>query len=164
MFECLFDGLRMAGGYLLFSAPNIKNTYIKRIQNDKQIPFVEFADMMNVKQNQLAELKNMFSAHLLSKFEIEKLSTKLQNWDGLEFKDFLRELKKAKVQLTLPEEAEWMQYFNTEKEKAQAIKKQITDADEEIDLMVYKLYELTYDEVKIVDPEFAITKESYTDL
>ena len=32
----------------------------------------------------------------------------------------------------------------------------------EIDLMVYKLYELTYDEVKIVDPEFAVLKENYS--
>ena len=27
--------------------------------------------------------------------------------------------------------------------------------------MVYKVYELTYDEVKIVDPEFPLTKEEY---
>ena len=27
--------------------------------------------------------------------------------------------------------------------------------------MVYKLYELTYDEVKIVDPAFALTKGEY---
>ena len=27
--------------------------------------------------------------------------------------------------------------------------------------MVYKLYELTYDEVKIVEPAFALAKEEY---
>lgn len=31
----------------------------------------------------------------------------------------------------------------------------------QIDIMVYKLYELTYDEVKIVEPQFALTKEEY---
>jgi len=31
----------------------------------------------------------------------------------------------------------------------------------EIDLMVYKLYDLTYDEVKIVDNEFELSKEEY---
>ena len=30
-----------------------------------------------------------------------------------------------------------------------------------IDLLVYHLYGLTYDEVKIVDPEISITKEEY---
>ena len=29
-----------------------------------------------------------------------------------------------------------------------------TDLENQIDVMVYKLYELTYEEVKIVDPEF----------
>ena len=37
-----------------------------------------------------------------------------------------------------------------------------TAAEErEIDVMVYKLYELTYDEVKIVDPEFWMSEEEY---
>ena len=27
--------------------------------------------------------------------------------------------------------------------------------------MVYKLYELTYDEVKVVDPKFPLIKEEY---
>jgi len=31
----------------------------------------------------------------------------------------LKELKKAKVQLSLSEEAEWMQYFIKQKQKAQ---------------------------------------------
>ncbi|WP_346862924.1 Eco57I restriction-modification methylase domain-containing protein [uncultured Draconibacterium sp.] len=39
MFECFFDGLRMSGGYLLFSAPNVRNTYIKAIDKDLQLPF-----------------------------------------------------------------------------------------------------------------------------
>ena len=36
-----------------------------------------------------------------------------------------------------------------------------TAEEKQIDIMVYKLYELTYDEVKIVEPEFALTKEEY---
>lgn len=37
-----------------------------------------------------------------------------------------------------------------------------TSADERaIDLLVYKLYGLAYDEVKIVDPETDITEEEY---
>ncbi|WKZ76538.1 MAG: N-6 DNA methylase [Vicingaceae bacterium] len=88
---------------------------------------------------------------LQSKFEIEKLTTKLQNWYGLEFKDFLKELKKAKVQLSLSEEAEWMQYFNEQKQKAQELKSEINRVDGEIDKMVYQLYGLTEEEIKIVE-------------
>lgn len=33
--------------------------------------------------------------------------------------------------------------------------------EREIDVMVYKLYELTYDEVLIVDPDFWLSEEEY---
>jgi hypothetical protein len=51
-------------------------------------------------------------------------------------------------------------------EEILAAKKQNPQADtakqeQEIDLLVYKLYGLTYDEVKIVDPKTPITKEEY---
>jgi len=36
-----------------------------------------------------------------------------------------------------------------------------SDLEREIDAMVYKLYELTYDEVKIVEPEFKLSEEQY---
>lgn len=88
---------------------------------------------------------------LQSKFNLEKPSKKLQNWYELEFGDFLKELKKAKVQLSLSEEAEWMQYFNEQKQKAQALKSEINRVDAEIDRMVYELYNLTEEEIKIVE-------------
>ena len=33
--------------------------------------------------------------------------------------------------------------------------------EKQIDNLVYKLYELTYDEVKVIDPEFGLTKKEY---
>ena len=33
--------------------------------------------------------------------------------------------------------------------------------ENQIDQMVYKLYELTYDEVKVIDPEFSLSPEEY---
>ena len=36
-----------------------------------------------------------------------------------------------------------------------------TDLENEIDIMVYKLYELTYDEVLLVEPAFGLSKQEY---
>jgi len=36
-----------------------------------------------------------------------------------------------------------------------------TEVDKKIDLMIYKLYDLTYEEVKVVDPEFGLSEEDY---
>ncbi len=90
--------------------------------------------------------------HLLqSKYTLPTLSRALENWPGLEFKGFLAELKKAKVQLTLAEEAEWLTYFTAEKAKAQTLQAQIAKTDKEIDALVYELYGLTEEEVKVVE-------------
>ena len=39
--------------------------------------------------------------------------------------------------------------------------KDTTAEEKQIDLMVYKLYELTYEEVKIIEPEFSLTEKEY---
>jgi seryl-tRNA synthetase len=108
--------------------------------------------MINQTETQQKVIQSM-TAMFQSRFELEKLSNKLENWHELEFKDFLKELNKAKVQLSLAQEAEWMQYFNEQKQKAQALKTQINQTDKEIDQMVYKLYELTDEEIRVVEGE-----------
>jgi hypothetical protein len=103
----------------------------------------------------LTEDLELFSAKfqdlLQSKFEIPKLSRKLQSWHELSFKQFLKELKKKKVKLSLQEEAEWMDYFNEQKGKAGELKTQINQTDQEIDAMVYELYGLNEQEIKVVE-------------
>jgi hypothetical protein len=37
-----------------------------------------------------------------------------------------------------------------------------SELEKAIDNLVYKLYQLTYDEVKIIDPEFELTEQEYT--
>ena len=44
-------------------------------------------------------------------------------------------------------------------EKQNAVK----EYEKQIDIMVYKLYELTYDEVLTIDKDFSLTEESYCD-
>jgi len=111
------------------------------------------AKLLLQRNAELNELSSKFLMFLQSKLEIEKFSRKLQTWHDLELRDFLKELKKAKVQLSLSQEAEWMQYFNEQKQKAQLLKSDINRVDAEIDQMVYQLYGLTEDEIKIVKGE-----------
>lgn len=93
-----------------------------------------------------------FQRTLQRKFEgLEKLPKKLENWYELTFADFIKELKKKKIVLSLGEEAEWEDYFLAEQEKAVAIKSQINQTDKEIDTMVYELYDLTDEEIAIIE-------------
>ncbi len=89
--------------------------------------------------------------YLQSKYQIDKISSKLQNWHKIEFNDFIKELNKAKIKLSLSEEIEWMAYFNQQKEKTKTLQSEIENADKEIDQIVYALYDLTEEEIKIVE-------------
>jgi hypothetical protein len=118
------------------------------VLNGELDDFVEkMIDLNNELQKQTDSLLDL----LQSKFEIPKLSRKLQSWHELSFKQFLKELKKKKVKLSLEEEAEWMDYFNEQKGKAGELKTQINQTDREIDAMVYELYGLNEQEIKVVE-------------
>ena len=129
----------------------LKELPIKTTTQENQQKFIAIADLMLSVNTNLLNINNSFLQLLQSKFLIEKLTTKLKNWYELEFSEFSKELKKAKVQLTLSEEAEWMQYFNEQRQKAQTLKSEIDKTDKEIDRMVYELYGLTQEEIQIVE-------------
>jgi hypothetical protein len=71
-------------------------------------------------------------------------------------------------QLPVPQISnEQQQIFIKKAEKIIALKSQgknTTALEQQIDNMVYKLYELTYQEVKIIDPEIALTEQEYADI
>ncbi|MDP5157323.1 MAG: hypothetical protein NWQ07_01940 [Flaviramulus sp.] len=47
------------------------------------------------------------------KFELETLPKKSQDWYLLSYTDFMKELAKLKIKLTLFQEVEWEDYFTT---------------------------------------------------
>lgn len=82
--------------------------------------------------------------YLQQKFQLQKLSKKLQNWHELAFGDFIKELNKAikannKVRakegleltpvLTKKDEFEWLDLFEENKQKAQVLQTQIHQTD-----------------------------------
>lgn len=82
---------------------------------------------------------------------LEKLSKNLENWYELSYADFVKELKKKKITLSLSEEADWEDYFLQEQIKAQKLQNQINQTDKDIDQMVYELYGLTEEEIRIIE-------------
>jgi len=99
----------------------------------------------------LQETTSKFIRTIQRKFSIEKLSNKLQKWYLLTYAEFIKELSKKKIKLSLSEEAEWEDYFNEQKQKAQALKSEIDQTDRQIDRIVYELYGLTEEEIGVVE-------------
>jgi len=153
-FESKFSDKHMAGGYI-----SVNNLLLQ------QIPFKVFnnpdiAIILGKNANQyrvdLESVEINFAKYIKSQFSIEKLTTKLQNWHELTFADFIKEVNKAiktakGTTLTKLQEMEWMEVFETKKAEAQALKTEIEKTDKEIDKMVYELYGLSEEEIKIVE-------------
>ena len=99
------------------------------------------------------EISQKFQRMIMRELGLEKISTKLQNWYLLNFDEFIKELKKAKIKLSLKEEMEWEEIFLEKKEEAEKVKNEIEMTDKEIDRMVYELYGLSEEEIKIIEGE-----------
>jgi len=123
---------------------------------DTQNKYVLQVDLLIDRCKELDKLELRFIKYITTQFSIEKLPKKIQNWPELEFGDFIKELNKVikksgGEKLTKMNEMEWMEVFETKKEEAQKLKAEIDKTDKEIDQMVYELYGLTEDEIKIVE-------------
>lgn len=152
----------LQGGFYDFRRDKITtipvNNNFNSIEKDISVladKLIDFTDQSNKSEANFIHL-------LKSKFGINTVSKKIQKWHELEFGEFLKELEKARKKsakenkteynkLSLSEEAEWMQYFNEQKQKAEELKAEIEKTDKEIDQMVYELYGLTEEEINIVE-------------
>jgi hypothetical protein len=101
----------------------------------------------------LHDVSNKFQRTIQRKFNLVDLPGKLQNWYLLTYAEFITELAKKKVKMSLSEENEWEEFFLQEAKQALALKSEIDKTDKEIDRMVYELYGLTEEEIGIVEGE-----------
>lgn len=145
-----------------------KGTYILDfpIKFDKSI---DFSKLVNdtIKYNAiLTKLKSYFKSYFSGQYSLLKVTRTLEYWYELDFTKFIKELNKAikatnKLRakenldpittLTKKDEFEWMELFEDNKKKAVALQNQIAATEKEIDQKVYELYDLTEDEIAIIE-------------
>ncbi|MHC1737155.1 MAG: N-6 DNA methylase [Ignavibacteriaceae bacterium] len=130
----------------------------KELSRDNQQPFIELADLMLSLHNELNTLKDNFLKFIISQFDIQTTSKKLDNWNLLDPKQFITELKKnlkteKKQDLSKSDELQWFTLFNKQKAIPDIIQTQINQTDTEINKMVYTLYNLTQEEINIIEKD-----------
>lgn len=133
-----------------FNKP-LQDLPIKNTSSEFQKPLIVKADLILSLNKNLQEISAKFQRTCERKFENLNLNQKLQEWYNISYADFIKELSKQKIKLSLSEEAEWADYFDQEKSKALEIQSKIAATDKEIDQMVYQLYGLTAEEISIIE-------------
>jgi hypothetical protein len=139
------------GGRVRLDANKMIKLPIKEVSEEIKLKFLNNAELISIDSNKFQEQSQKFQRTIQRKFVLEELPKKLQDWYKLSYAEFIKELGKKKVKLTLSEEAEWEDYFMQESKKALELKASIDATDKAIDTMVYELYGLTEEEIKIVE-------------
>ncbi|MDR1761085.1 MAG: DUF559 domain-containing protein [Bacteroidales bacterium] len=124
---------------------------IKNISENEQQPFITLADKMLSLNTELQTKRQCFLKRLADNFAGIKITGKIEIFDELDFAQLLAELKKQKIILTLKQQDEWEEYFSDYKTECNKLSSEISTTDKEIDGMVYELYGLTEEEIKIIE-------------
>lgn len=147
----LNTGYVLRGGFFTFKTKYLEPFPIPELKSISSYKFIENADKMLSLNKILQENSQKFQRTIQRKFDLDELPGRLQNWYLLTYAEFITELGKKKIKLSLSNEAEWESYFLHESKIALDLKSKIEATDKEIDQMVYALYELTDEEIKIVE-------------
>jgi type I restriction-modification system DNA methylase subunit len=139
-----------------YTDKNVKPIFLSKlpipdISDEVQYPFIEKANLMLMLNKNLNESSYKFQNTIKRRFETNDLTKKLEEWYLLSYTEFIKELGKKKIKLSLSDEAEWETYFTQEAAKTLQLKTKIETTDKEIDRMVYELYGLTEEEIEIVE-------------
>ena len=133
--------------------PYVGKFPIKKISTQEQ-------EIFNTKINLLLSLyqaqnkqNNTFYKILQSQFDLEKNSERLDNWYTMKWKDFTKEMNRLNATISPKKEKQFLEIFEEESKISLQIFKQIQAIKEEINSCIYKLYDLTEEEITIIENE-----------
>ena len=149
------------GGYIEVKPQYFEQIPIPPLDGEMADELSALADTMLTLNQQLQEKRSRFLRRLTENMEGVKITTALQIFDQLTFADFTKELKKQKIKLSPLEQDQWEEYYEHYATECRDLTRQIAETDHKIDLRVYRLYGLTYEEVKTVAPDTTIKEEEY---
>jgi hypothetical protein len=139
---------------------DIKGKTFAKISLDNLAAFPIPADISNLKYftdeistltTHLGERQNIFLNRLRSNFTGININSILEKFYTLEFGDFTTELKKQKISLTLKQQDDWETYFTEYKNECLLLERQVVETEAKINELVYSLYGLSKEEIKIVE-------------
>ena len=133
---------------LHFTLNQLEVIPVPELTLEAQQPFIALADKMLSLNETLQKKSTNFLKVVKQTFALEKISTKLETFYNLDFDGFMKELKQK---VTPKTKLEWLEVFEETKKSLQEIQTQIAATDKEINALVYKLYGLTEEEIKIVE-------------
>ena len=134
------------------SPDELKLMPIKNLTFENQSIFISLVEEIMDLNKKLSDEIYSFQKWLKRTFEIKNLSNKLEKYYELDFEEFLKEIKKKKVDIKQRKTQELLEEeFLGSLGLIQDLQRAIKETDEKINQLVYELYELTEEEINIIE-------------
>ena len=147
-------GYTLRGGFFCFKTKYLEPFHLPDLTSPENQDIAErlnvFANQMLSLNSQLQDKRSQFLRGVTNNLEDVKITTALQQFNQMDFAEFMKELKKQKITIPLKQQSEWEDFFNDCVAECRELLAQIKATDEEIDNKVFDLYGLTEEERKIV--------------
>jgi len=107
-------------------------------------------EMINLYKDFKSDLEKSLNIFKVE-YKFKKNTTKLKNFYNFNFEDFILELNKQGIKLTLEQKDKLYEWFHIKKEKLKNQEKDIYRIKQEIDQELYKLYNFSIEEIKTIE-------------
>lgn len=150
-------GTEINDGYFRFKTKYLEPFPIPDLtkKNSNQVFKNEFfsslVDQIHSLSTELQKNRSKFINRLTENFYGIKIKTSFEKFDCIDFKTFVAELKKQKIKLSLKDQDEWEEYFNSHKKDCNDFAARIAELEHKIDNEVYALYGLTPEEIETIE-------------
>jgi hypothetical protein len=131
----------------------LKNLPIKELTLKEQQPFIDRVQKILAFHKQMHTSRQGFLDLIESELGKKDFSRKVENWYELDWNSFSKELDKMKLKLSLMQKQTWMNFFKDAKAQILPIQQDIQLLENEIDTLVYALYDLSPDEIDLIENE-----------
>jgi hypothetical protein len=151
-----FIGIMTAGGAFTLKYDTVADFPFKIVAPDDQKTIIQTVDFMLNLHKKMEKQKQSFLRMLIANVKTLQIKGRLQTIYEYEFADLLIEFEKQKINLTIKEQSKLglEEFFYENKREIVAIAEQIKQTDKHIDNLVYKLYNLSSEEIEIIEKSF----------
>ncbi len=142
------------GGYIEAEAQYVAQLYLPQFEDDVRGALAKEGSKCTRNAVERSAIQSAVRHRILDLAppERRKLTEKLQNWQSLDFDGFRAAIKTAfRAEIPLRERDEWEVYLSENAAKVRDLTKRITTAERGIDAIVYRLFELTPEEIALLE-------------
>jgi hypothetical protein len=148
-----------SGGYIRLKQQYIAPTVLPAANASERKLISKLSASCGTKARRRLEISRAVRHRILDLAPLERarlFSRKMEQWQTLDFAAFRREVKrKFRAEIPLKERNEWEAYLTKNAAEWRRLTSEIEAAEQKIDTIVYRLFDLTADEIQLLERSLA---------